>query len=60
MISPERLDEYLSNGWVLGVYHTDENREKLKTYGMLGKKLTPEQREKISKAKKRKTFKYKR
>ena len=52
MIPPERLDEYLSNGWVLGVYHTDENREKLKTYGMLGKKMTPEQREKISKARK--------
>lgn len=52
MVEEFELDNYLSNGWELGIYYSDESREKLKSNGFKGKKFTIEQRKKLSDAKK--------
>ena len=52
MIHPEEVKIYISNGWSLGMYISKESRKKLATYGMKGKKLSEDAREKVSMAKK--------
>lgn len=52
MINASEIEQYLLDGWNLGIYYSEESRKKLATNGFKGKKFTPEQRKKLSEAKK--------
>lgn len=52
LVEESEIEKYLSDGWEIGVYYSDESREKLKSNGFKGKKFTDEQRKKLSDAKK--------
>ena len=52
LVYESEIEQYLSNGWKLGVYYSEESRKKLATNGFKGKKFTEEQRKKLSAAKK--------
>ena len=52
MVSPEDFNKYIEDGWVSGIYYSPESRKRLASMGMKGKKMTEEQRKKLSDAKK--------
>lgn len=52
LVYESEIEQYLLDGWNLGVYYSEESRKKLVTNGFKGKKFTPEQRKKLSEAKK--------
>lgn len=52
LVYESEIEQYLLDGWNLGIYYSEESRKKLSTNGFKGKKFTPEQRKKLSEAKK--------
>ena len=52
LVKESEIEKYLSDGWEIGVYYSEESRKKLVSNGFKGKKFTDEQRKKLSKAKK--------
>lgn len=52
LVKESEIEKYLSDGWEIGVYYSEESRKKLVSNGFKGKKFTDEQRKKLSEAKK--------
>lgn len=52
MICVSEVEQYLKDGWSLGIYYSEDSRKKLASNGFKGKKFTDEQRKKLSEAKK--------
>ena len=52
MIPPDKINEYLSDGWNVGVYRSEESKQKHRISPMKGKKMSAESRLKMSLAKK--------
>ena len=52
MVPPNKINEYLLDGWDVGVYISAESKQKLRTSPMKGKKMSAESKLKMSLAKK--------
>lgn len=52
LVKESEIEKYLSDGWEIGVYYSEESRKKLVSNGFKGKTFTDEQRKKLSEVKK--------